>query len=166
MSADSQVTERVISQILTEMDGLEELHNVTIIAATNRADLVDPALLRPGRFDRHLYIPPPDLDTRKAILAIHTRKKPLAPDVNLDELAKRTDKYTGAELAALCNEASMLAIREYASQVPSLDETAIKKVRISKKHFDEALKKIRPRTGDVAGYQDLASARRRDQMVA
>src|SRR3989454_470089 len=113
-SGDSQVTERVISQILTEMDGLEELHNVTVIAATNRMDLVDTALLRPGRFDRHIYIAPPDLATRKAILAIHSRKKPLAKDVDLDDLARRTDKYTGAELAAVCNEASMLAIREYA----------------------------------------------------
>src|SRR5437867_12502795 len=75
-SSDSQVTERVISQILTEMDGLEELHNVTVIAATNRMDLVDTALLRPGRFDRHIYISPPDLATRRAILEIHTKKKP------------------------------------------------------------------------------------------
>src|SRR3989440_6020357 len=77
-SGDSQVTERVISQILTEMDGLEELHNVTVIAATNRMDLVDTALLRPRRFDRHIYIAPPDLATRKAILALHSRKKPIA----------------------------------------------------------------------------------------
>src|SRR5467141_282589 len=97
-SSDSQVTERVISQILTEMDGLEELHNVTVIAATNRMDLVDTALLRPGRFDRHIYIAPPDLATRKAILEIHTRKKPIAKDVDLDDIARRTDKYTGAKL--------------------------------------------------------------------
>src|SRR2546422_1587724 len=119
---DSQVTERVISQILTEMDGLEELHNVTVIAATNRMDLVDPALLRPGRFDRHIYIAPPDLATRKAILRIHTRRKPLGKEVDLDDVARRTDKYTGAELAAVCNEAAMLAIREPATKFPDRDQ--------------------------------------------
>src|SRR3989304_2095820 len=116
-TTDSGVTERVISQILTEMDGLEELHNVTVIAATNRSDLVAPALLRPGRFDRHIYTAPPDLATRKAILAIHTKRKPLAKEVDLEELARRTDKYTGAELAAVCNEASTLAIRAPALRV-------------------------------------------------
>ena len=166
MSADSQVTERVISQILTEMDGLEELHNVTIIAATNRPDLVDPALLRPGRFDRHLYIPPPDLDTRRAILKIHTAKKPLAPDVKLDELAKRTDRYTGAELAAVCNEAAMLAIREYATTVEKLDEDELAKVRLEKRHFDEAIKKVQPRVKDYAGYQSLSSKYDREAEVA
>lgn len=159
MSADSQVTERVISQILTEMDGLEELHNVTIIAATNRADLVDPALLRAGRFDRHIFIAPPDLETRKEILKIHTRKKPLAPDVDLDEIARRTDRYTGAELAAVCNEAAMLAIREVATQIPTLDEATLKKVRISRKQFEAALKKVQPRSGDFAPYAQLGPTR-------
>ncbi|HYM39808.1 MAG TPA: CDC48 family AAA ATPase [Thermoplasmata archaeon] len=166
MSSDAQVTERVISQILTEMDGLEELHNVTVIAATNRADLVDPALLRPGRFDRHLYIPPPDLATRKAILAIHTKKKPLASDVNLDDLAKRTEKYTGAELAALCNEASMLAMREYATTVKTLDEASLKKVKITKKDFEAALKKVAPQTKDAGGYQALSSKFTKDLEVS
>ena len=156
-SSDSQVTERVISQILTEMDGLEELHNVTVIAATNRMDLVDTALLRPGRFDRHIYISPPDLPTRKAILEIHTRKKPLGKDVDLNDLAKRTDKYTGAELAAVCNEASMLAIREYALKFPKLDESALKKVSVEKRHFDAAMKKIQPQTGDASLYSRLPS---------
>ena len=159
-TTDSGVTERVISQILTEMDGLEELHNVTVIAATNRSDLVDPALLRPGRFDRHIYIPPPDLETRRAILAIHTRKKPLAPDVNLDEIARRTDRYTGAEIAAVCNEASMLAIREVATQVPEVDEVSLKKFRIGKKHFEAAIKKVQARTGDAATYAQLGPRRR------
>src|SRR5467141_2437190 len=155
--ADSQVTERVISQILTEMDGLEELHNVTVIAATNRMDLVDPALLRPGRFDRHIYIAPPDLATRKAILKIHTRRKPLAKDVDLDEIARRTDKYTGAELAAVCNEASMLAIREFALKFPKLEEATLKKVAIEKRHFEAALKKVQPQTGDASLYTRLPS---------
>jgi len=156
-SSDSQVTERVISQILTEMDGLEELHNVTVIAATNRMDLVDTALLRPGRFDRHIYISPPDLATRRAILEIHTKKKPLGKDVDLDDLAKRTDKYTGAEIAAVCNEASMLAIREYALKFPKLDESALKKVSVEKRHFDAAMKKIQPQTGDASLYSRMPS---------
>src|SRR6266849_10118403 len=156
-SGDSQVTERVISQILTEMDGLEELHNVTVIAATNRMDLVDPALLRPGRFDRHIYISPPDLATRRAILKIHTKKKPLSKDVDLEEIAKRTDKYTGAELAAVCNEASMLAIREFALKFPKLDESSLKKVSIEKRHFEAALKRIQPQTGDPSLYSRLPS---------
>lgn len=157
LAEDSQVTERVISQILTEMDGLEELHNVTVIAATNRMDLVDPALLRPGRFDRHLYIPPPDLATRKAILAIHTRKKPLSKEIDLDELARCTDKYTGAELAAVCNEAAMLAIREFAVKLPDPDETSLRKFRIEKRHFDAALKKVQPQTPDPSPYARMPS---------
>src|SRR5436309_1374266 len=152
---DSQVTERVISQILTEMDGLEELHNVTVIAATNRMDLVDPALLRPGRFDRHIYIAPPDLATRKAIPRIHTRRKPLGKEVDLDDVARRTDKYTGAELAAVCNEAAMLAIRETATKYPDLDEATLKKVTIEKRHFEAALKKVPPQTGDPTLYSRM-----------
>src|SRR5438093_1558783 len=163
---DSQVTERVISQILTEMDGLEELHNVTVIAATNRMDLVDPALLRPGRFDRHIYIAPPDLATRKAILRIHTRRKPLGKDVDLDDVARRTDKYTGAELAAVCNEAAMLAIRETATKFPDLDEAALKKVTIEKRHFEAALKKVQPQTEDPALYSRLPSRFRESPEVS
>ncbi len=166
MSSDAQVTERVISQILTEMDGLEELHNVTVIAATNRPDLVDPALLRPGRFDRHIYIPPPDLATRKAILEIHTKHKPLAADVNLDDLAKRTDKYTGAELAAVCNEASMLALRSYALKNKTLDEGALGKVKIAKADFEAALKKVQPQTRDASGYTALSSRFTKDLEVS
>jgi transitional endoplasmic reticulum ATPase len=164
-ASDSGVTERVISQILTEMDGLEELNSVTVIAATNRPDLVDPALLRPGRFDRHVFIPPPDLETRKAILKIHTRRKPLAKDVNLEEIAKRTDRYTGAELAAICNEASMLAIREYAGKVESFDEKELKEIRVEKKHFEAAMKKVQPRTGALEGYEHLSSKFNRDLEV-
>ena len=133
---DSHVTERVISQILTELDGLEELRDVTVIAATNRPDIIDPALLRPGRFDRLIYIPPPDKEARKEIFKIHTKKKPLANDVSLDELAEKTDGYTGADIAALCNEAVMAAIREYISKK--------KDMKINKKHFEEALKIVKP----------------------
>jgi len=112
-SSDSHVTERVISQILTELDGLEELRDVTVIAATNRPDIIDPALLRPGRFDRRIYVKLPDREARKEIFRIHTRKKPLAKDVDLDKLAGKTEGYTGSDIAAVCNEAVMLAIREH-----------------------------------------------------
>src|SRR5207244_11602603 len=110
---DYHVTERVISQFLTEMECLEELRNVIIIAATNRPDIIDSALLRPGRFDRLLFVPPPDLEARKQIFKIHTHKTPLADDVNLDELARRTDGYTGADIASLTNTGVMLALREH-----------------------------------------------------
>ncbi|TLZ60414.1 MAG: CDC48 family AAA ATPase, partial [Methanobacteriota archaeon] len=157
-SADGQVTERVISQILTEMDGVEELHSVTIIAATNRPDLVDPALLRPGRFDRLVYIPPPDPEARKAIFAIHTKGKPLAPDVNLDELAARSENYTGAEIAAVCNEAAMLAIRDFLAAGGTLDEKYVKKLVLKKGQFERALEKVKPRSKDeLRRYHDLST---------
>ena len=142
---DSHVTERVISQILTELDGLEELHGVVVIAATNRLDMVDPALLRPGRFDRLVYIAPPDVKAREDILKIHTIKKPLASDVSLQTLAEVTDGYTGADIAAICNEAVMLAIREYVKKGKKLDKKVLKKeLKVEMRHFKEALKKLRP----------------------
>ncbi|HHF56109.1 MAG TPA: AAA family ATPase [Thermoplasmatales archaeon] len=143
-AADSHVTERVISQMLTELDGLEELRDVIVIAATNRPDIIDPALLRPGRFDRLIYIPPPDKEARKEIFKIHTRKKPLAKDVNIDELAEKTEGYTGADIAAVCNEAVMAAIREYIEKGGKMDKEEIKKLKIRKKHFEEALKNVKP----------------------
>jgi len=143
---DSHVTERVISQLLTEMDGIEELRGVVVIAATNRPDIVDPALLRPGRFDKLLYVPLPDLEARKEILKIHLRKKPLAEDVDIDDLAKRTEGYTGADLAAICNTAVMLAIREHIMR--SKDPNEVKKnlggLRVYMRHFEEALKRVKP----------------------
>ncbi|MEM2243005.1 MAG: CDC48 family AAA ATPase [Candidatus Bathyarchaeia archaeon] len=143
---DSHVTERVISQLLTEMDGLEELRGVVVLAATNRPDIIDPALLRPGRFDKLLYVPPPDLEARKEILKIHLKKKPLAEDVSIDELAKRTEGYTGADLAAVCNMAVMLAIREHvmANKDPEEAKKNVKNIRVSRRHFEEALKRVKP----------------------
>jgi len=146
--ADTGVGERVISQLLSELDGLEELHNVTVIAATNRPDLVDPALLRPGRFDRLLLIPAPDLAARKQILQIHTKGKPLAKDVDLDEFARRADGMTGAEIAGLCNEAAMLAIREYVRQGGSLDEKDVKRLSVAKRHFEKAYELVKARSGE------------------
>ena len=144
-SNDSHVTERVISQLLTELDGLEELRDVTVIAATNRPDIIDPALLRPGRFDRLIYIPPPDKEARKEIFKIHTRNKPLADDVDIDELAEKTEGYTGADIAAVCNEAVMTAIREYINKHgEKLKKEELKKLKVEKRHFEAALKKIKP----------------------
>jgi transitional endoplasmic reticulum ATPase len=141
-SSDSHVTERVISQILTELDGLEDLHNVTVIAATNRPDMIDPALLRPGRFDRLVYIPVPDLEARKKIFEIHTRSKPLATDVDLDVLSKGSEGFTGADIASVCNEATMLSIRDMVLKDGDLSEEKIKQRKISKEYFDMAMHKV------------------------
>ena len=143
---DSHVTERVISQLLTEMDGLEILTNVVVIAATNRPDIIDPALLRPGRFDRILYVSPPDRESRLQILKIHTRKKPLSEDVNVEDLADKTDGYTGADIASLASAAVMLALREHIAKYPDSKEAEkhTDDLKIGMKHFDEAMKKIRP----------------------
>jgi len=145
-AGDSHVTERVISQFLTEMDGLEELRNVVIIAATNRPDIIDSALLRPGRFDRLLFVPPPDLEARKQIFKIHTAKTPLAEDVNVEDYAKRTDGYTGADIASVANTAVMLALREHISKAKNPEDAKkrVKGLKVGRKHFDEALMKIKP----------------------
>src|SRR5215216_4656552 len=141
----SHVTERVISQILTELDGLEVLTNVVVIAATNRPDIIDTALLRPGRFDRLLYVPPPDYESRKQIIEIHTKKKPLAQDVNVDSLAAKMDGYTGADIAAVASAAVMLALREHISKYkePHEAENRAKELKIHMRHFEEAMTKIR-----------------------
>ena len=110
---DSHVTERVVSQLLTEMDGIEELKGVVVLAATNRPDIIDPALLRPGRFDIQLPLAAPDERVRLEILKIHTQGKPLASDVDLEALARATSSLVGSDIAAICQRASMLAIREF-----------------------------------------------------
>ena len=142
----SHVTERVISQILTELDGLEVLTNVVVIAATNRPDIIDTALLRPGRFDRLLYVPPPDYESRKQIIHIHTKKKPLADDTNIDNLAAKMDGYTGADIAAVASAAVMLALREHISKYgkPQEAQSHAKELKIHMRHFEAAMKKIRP----------------------
>jgi transitional endoplasmic reticulum ATPase len=144
MTTDSGVTERVISQLLTEMDGLEPLHNVTVIAATNRPDMIDPALLRPGRFDRLVFIGPPDLEARKEILRIHTKDKPLDKDVDLDKLATKMENFTGAEIAAVCNEAVMLSIRDFVLEGGDPTEDKIKTRKVAAKYFDRAMENIQP----------------------
>lgn len=112
-SNDSQVSQRVISQFLTEMDGVEELKGVLVIAATNRRDILDPALLRPGRFDLHVEVPPPDTDGRVQIFQVHLKGKPVAADVDVHELAKHTEGLTGAEIEMICHRAALLAVREF-----------------------------------------------------
>ncbi|MHA1331082.1 MAG: AAA family ATPase, partial [Candidatus Hodarchaeales archaeon] len=129
-SGDSSgVNERVISQLLTELAGIEPLRDVVVLAATNRPDMIDPALLRPGRFDRVLYVPPPDEESRRLILKIHTSKMPLAEDVDIDRLAKETEFYVGADLEAICREAGMYALRE------NLDY-------VEWRHFESALSRV------------------------
>jgi len=130
---ETDVTERVVSQLLTEIDGITGLENVVVIAATNRPDLVDPALLRPGRLEKLIYVPPPDEKGRLDILKIHTRHVPLAEDIDLREIAKMTNGYTGADLAALVREATLAALRE-----------DLKATRVRFKHFEQALSKVRP----------------------
>jgi transitional endoplasmic reticulum ATPase len=156
---DSHVTERLISQLLTELDGLEILTNVIVIAATNRPDIIDPALLRPGRFDRLLYVPPPDRDSRIQIIKIHTRKKPLGEDVTIEQLADHTDGYTGADIASLSSAAVMLALREYVSKYPEPQESDkhLPELRIHMNHFEEAMKKVRPlSTQELKMYERMS----------
>ena len=129
----TKVTERVLNQMLAEMDGLENLTDVIVIAATNRPDMIDPAILRPGRFDKILLVDAPNEQGRHNILKIHTHKMPLARNINLKDLAKKTSGYTGADLEALSREAAMLALRE------SPDAK-----QVTKKHFEEALTKVKP----------------------
>jgi len=141
---DSNVTERVISQMLTEMDGLEGLNNVVVIAATNRPDIMDPALLRPGRFDKSIYIGPPDKESRKSIFGIHTGKRPMGEDVDLDDLAERTEGCTGADIAAICNEAVMNAVRRLVAGGKMPTEEEIAACKVEAEDFDKALDKFGP----------------------
>jgi len=133
MDAGNKVTERVLNQLLAEMDGVEELHDIVVIGATNRPDMLDSALLRPGRFDRLILINPPTKIEREAIFKVHTKKMPVAKDVDIELLAEKTEGYAGADIFAICKEAGMLALREN-----------INANQVKKKHFDAALKKLGP----------------------
>ena len=157
---DSHVTERVISQLLTELDGLEILTNVVVIGATNRPDIIDPALLRPGRFDRLLYVSPPDYESRIQIIKIHTKKKPLAEDFKIEEMAANTDGYTGADIASVVSAAVMLALREHVTKYkdPKEAEKKARELKIHMKHFEEAMKKVRPLSSqELNMYKNIAS---------
>lgn len=155
MAADSRAAERVVSQLLTEMDGIEELSGVCVLAATNRVDLVDPALLRPGRFDFLLELPMPDRLARQTILQIQTRGKPLAADVSLSNTAAATEGMSGADLAAICRRASMLAIREWLQKRhpeemarPEIEEQALTGLEIAVRHFRAAIAEMKKKTGE------------------
>jgi transitional endoplasmic reticulum ATPase len=146
---DSHVTERVISQLLTEIDGLEKLENIVVIGATNRPDLVDTALLRPGRFDRLIIVPAPDEKARLEILKIHTKGMPLTKDVDLKLLAKETGGYSGADIASLAREAAMLVLRK---------DMEGKEVNLE--NFREAMKTVRPSiTPELAQFYETFSER-------
>jgi transitional endoplasmic reticulum ATPase len=142
----NNVTERMVNTLLTEIDGLEELKDVVVIAATNRPDILDPALLRPGRFDRILLTPLPDEKSRLKILEIHTRNMSRAKDVDLKSLAQKTENFVGSDIEGLCREAGMIALRE------NIDATEVKM-----KHFEKAIEKIKPsiREEDVNKYKEI-----------
>jgi len=142
--SDSRATDRIISQMLSEIDGLEELHNITVIAATNRPDIIDPALLRPGRIDRLIYIAPPDRNSRSEILKVHTANTPIDGDVDLDTLADDTEDFTGADLASVCNEAMIFAIREFVISGKSTEDDSIKQLKVGYHNFRDAMKKVKP----------------------
>ncbi|MCX8163493.1 MAG: CDC48 family AAA ATPase [Candidatus Micrarchaeota archaeon] len=144
-SEGSKVEERIVDTLLTELDGLKELKNVVLIAATNRPDILDPALLRAGRFDKMIELPIPDLETRRKIFAVHTRKMPLDSSVDLDRLASITEGFSGADIENLCREAGMEAIRKLFDQNSKLQVELSKLVPIVKmEDFLAALKKITP----------------------
>ncbi|MDW7990528.1 MAG: AAA family ATPase, partial [Archaeoglobaceae archaeon] len=142
-----EVERRVVAQLLALMDGLESRGQVIVIAATNRPDAIDPALRRPGRFDREIEIGVPDRDGRKEILEIHTRKMPLAEDVNLDDLADITNGFVGADLEALCKEAAMHALRRVLPEIDiekEIPAEIIENLKVTRDDFMSALKNVEP----------------------
>jgi transitional endoplasmic reticulum ATPase len=142
-ASDNNVTERLISQVLLEMDGIEELRGVVVLAATNRPDLLDTALLRSGRFEVRLELPMPDQEARRKIFDVHVRNKPLAPDVDLERLAEATDGMTGSDIESACRRASMEAIREVLENNPDADEEGIAQLDIEMRHFVWAIERVR-----------------------
>lgn len=134
---DSGVTERIVNQLLTELDGITILKNVVVIGATNRPDILDTALIRPGRFDRLIYVPPPDRKARLEIFKVHIKEMPLARDVDLDKLAERTEGYTGADVEAVCREAAFITLRKEGKPSP-----------VPMKHFEEAMEIVPPSVTD------------------
>jgi transitional endoplasmic reticulum ATPase len=144
------VTESVVSQILTELDGMEELKNVTILAATNRPDMLDDALLRPGRLERHIYVPAPDEESRRKIFEVYLGGDTgdiIAKDVDIELLVKKTEGYVGADIEALVREAKMSAMRDFIILMGTRNEQerkeAIKNVMLTNVHFNAALLKVK-----------------------
>ncbi|NND86924.1 MAG: CDC48 family AAA ATPase [Nitrosopumilus sp.] len=162
---ETAVTERVVSQLLTELDGMENMHGVVVLAATNRADMIDPALLRPGRFDKIIQIPLPDKESRKSILKINAEKIPTLTDendsqrVDFDKLADLTDGLSGADTAAIANTAVSLVIHEFLDSHPDVkdvEKTSID-AKVTMKHFEEAVKKVREQKDLKMGEKLVAS---------
>ncbi|WP_049924110.1 CDC48 family AAA ATPase [Halopiger djelfimassiliensis] len=157
---DSNVGERVVSQLLTELDGLEELEDVVVIAASNRPELIDDALLRPGRLDRHVAVTEPDEEARREIFGIHTQERPLADDVDLDTLAAETAGYTGADIEAVCREAATIAVRDHVQAEAAGEERDVDEIVLTAGHFEQARQEVSPEstaafeTGPEAGGFD------------
>jgi len=162
---ESVVTERVVSQLLTELDGMENMHGVVVLAATNRADMIDPALLRPGRFDKIIQIPLPDKESRKSILRINAEKIPTVdspedPDcVNFEKIAEMTDGMSGADTASIANTAVSLVIHEFLDAHPDVKDVEKKsaQARVTMRHFEEAVKKVREQKDLKMGEKLVAS---------
>ena len=162
---ETAVTERVVSQLLTELDGMENLHGVVVLAATNRADMIDPALLRPGRFDKIIQIPLPDKESRKSILKINAEKIPAVRDendpqhVDFEKLADLTDGLSGADTAAIANTAVSLVIHEFLDAHPDVKDVEKKSIeaKVTMKHFEEAVKKVREQKDLKMGEKLVAS---------
>ncbi|WP_018258995.1 CDC48 family AAA ATPase [Halomicrobium katesii] len=138
------VGERVVSQLLTELDGLEKLEDVVVIATSNRPDLIDNALLRPGRLDRHIHVPVPDVAGRRKIFEVHTDSKPLDSEVDLDDLAERTDGYVGADIEAVCREASMQTARGFLDDERDDQDNSVDEIKLLQSDFDDAIQEISP----------------------
>jgi transitional endoplasmic reticulum ATPase len=154
---DSHATERVVSQILTELDGVVELKDVVVLAATNRPDLVDPSLLRPGRFDRLIGIPIPDREARERIFEIHLSEMPLADDVSVTDLAEMTKGWTGADIETLCRESGMIALRENIIPGMKKEDLILDQVQVEERHFQDAFARAKPHLTPemVADYMRL-----------
>ncbi len=144
-SSDSRVTDQIVAQLLTEMDGLEELKDVVLIAATNRPDLLDPALLRSGRFGRHIEIPLPDKNTRINIFKIHLKDRPINDKIDIESLAQELEGYSGADIEAVCEEATILAIRKgvFHVDIDASNPNSYSKIKISQEDFEKAIAKIK-----------------------
>src|SRR5713226_6594110 len=145
MGGDSMVTERVVSQLLTELDGIQALSGVVVVAATNSADMIDPALLRPGRFDKIVFVPMPDKAARQKILEIHSKDKPIGPDVELTRVAELTEGFSGADTGSVANTAVSLVLHEYLAKYPTPEEAAkhASEAHVMMRHFEEGVKKIK-----------------------
>ncbi|AJM91340.1 MULTISPECIES: CDC48 family AAA ATPase [Nitrosopumilus] len=156
---ETAVTERVVSQLLTELDGMENMHGVVVLAATNRADMIDPALLRPGRFDKIIQVPNPDKDSRKRILEINAEKIPMGDDVDIDKIAEITDGMSGADTSSIANTAVSLVIHEYLDKHPDVKDVEKNSIdaKVTMKHFEEAVKKVREQKDLKMGEKLVAS---------